>query len=60
MPPREEDSPRLIVLAQPDSFSAFSPMQLHPSANVNGNVPAATSVFVFVLVCALLAFAVFI
>jgi hypothetical protein len=32
-------------------------MQLHPSAKSNGSVPAATSLFVFVLVCVLLAFA---
>jgi hypothetical protein len=32
-------------------------MQLHPFAKINGGVPAATSLFVFVLVCALLAFA---
>jgi hypothetical protein len=35
-------------------------MQPHPPVNTNGTVPPATSLFVFVLVCALVAFAVFV
>jgi hypothetical protein len=34
-------------------------MQLHPPVVRNASVPAATSLCVFVLVCALLAFALF-
>jgi hypothetical protein len=50
----------LTKFAQPDSFSAILSMQTHPSAKSTASAPPATSFFVFVLVCALLAFALFI
>lgn len=51
-PRAPSSSSRNLVRSRPSNS-----MQLHSSANRNGSVPAATSLFVFVLVCALLAFA---
>jgi hypothetical protein len=55
---REPPTPPRNLLAQPVSFSAIRSMQSHPPVRTSGSAPPATSLFVFVLVCALVAFAV--